>query len=59
MLCSENNGADQLCSYYEADLSLFLHMGNVGFLITCLRYYYFSIFFIDENFICLVFTMAF
>ena len=29
--CSENKGADQLCSYCTADLSLFSHMQTVGF----------------------------
>ena len=33
-MCSENTGADQLCSYCTADLrpSLFSHMHIVGFL---------------------------
>ena len=34
---SENKGADQLRSYHEADLRLFWHMQNVGFLITRLK----------------------
>ena len=33
-LCSENKGADQLCSYFTADLApLFSHMQKTGFLI--------------------------
>ena len=38
-LCSKNKGADQLCCYCEADLRLFSHMQNVGFLKTQLLYY--------------------
>ena len=37
--CSENKGADQLCSYRKADLRLcFSHMQNVRFLKTRLIY---------------------
>ena len=38
-LCSENEGADQLCSYCTADLRLhFSHMQKAGFLMTRLKY---------------------
>ena len=34
LVCSENNGADQLCGYRTADLRpLCLHMQKAGFLI--------------------------
>ena len=33
-LCRENKDADQLRGYREADLRLFSHMQNVGFLMT-------------------------
>ena len=37
-LCSENKGADQLRGHREADLSLFSHMQNAGFLLRRLIY---------------------
>ena len=45
--CSQIKGADQLCSYCEADLRLcFLHIQNVGFLMTRLFITIFHNFFI-------------
>ena len=38
-MCSKNKGDDQLCSYCEADMRLFLQMQLVGFLMTWLIYY--------------------
>ena len=37
-LCSQNEGADQLCIYWKTDLCLFLNRQNPGFLLMQLKW---------------------